>query len=384
MTTVSAPGCQPAVAGGSKNKAHTGEIAWGEPCMGRGGCFYLCITPGYRTVGRPLVRIGLEIQLLPGGPSFKWIPECVNTQEPATKARMRGLDCTSDGDLIIDLVRAPSKEPSVNTLSLDKQIQVLNMLVEGNSIRSIERMTGIHRDTIMRLGARAGTQCAHLLDMKLHNLAVEEIEVDELWCYVQKKQKRVTWKDNPREVGDQWVFVAIDPNTKLIPSFIVGKRSPENALALMRDLQWRTTRRFQLTTDGYRPYINAVEKTFAGGVDYTQLIKVYTGDEKTRERYSPSDFVKSIPTRITGTPDPDKVSTSRVERQNLTMRMSIRRFTRLTNAFSKRLGNLKAAVALHFAHYNFMRVHKSIRVTPAMQAGLTDHIWSWEELLESA
>lgn len=272
----------------------------------------------------------------------------------------------------------------MNCLSMDKRIQILNCLVEGNSIRSIERITGVHRDTIMRLGVSVGSVCRKLLDEKLINLRAESVECDEIWCYVGKKQKHVKSTDDTREVGDQYVFVAMDADTKLIPSYIVGKRSGENALHLMRDIQWRVNNRFQLTTDGYRPYFDAVERTFGRDVDYSQLVKVYSGDEKTRERYSPSEITHAISTPIMGNPKPERISTSYIERQNLTMRMQMRRFTRLTNAFSKKLANLKAAVALHFAHYNFMRVHKTLRVTPAMQAGLTDHIWTWDELLGAA
>ncbi len=272
----------------------------------------------------------------------------------------------------------------MNTLSLQKKIQVITALIEGNSIRSTERMTGIHRDTIMRVLVSAGSVCARLLDQKLMNLRVEEIEVDEIWCYVQKKQKHVTPSENQREVGDQWVFVAIDPNTKLVTSFLVGKRTGETATQFMRDLQFRVNGRFQLTTDGFKPYLVAVEKTFGHAIDYAQLVKIYSGDSDARGRYSSSEVIEAIPTPIMGNPKSSRICTSYVERQNLTMRMQMRRFTRLTNAFSKKLANLKAAVALHFAHYNLMRVHKSIRVTPAMQAGITDHIWTWEEVLATA
>ncbi len=269
----------------------------------------------------------------------------------------------------------------MNCLKLEKKIQILNALVEGVSIRSIERMFGTHRDTIMRILVDAGSKCGKLLDEKLTNLHVDEVECDEIWCYVGKKQKHVKSNENHREVGDQYVFVAMDANTKLVPSFIVGKRNGENALQLMRDLQFRVNNRFQLTTDGYRPYLEAVERTFGRNVDFAQLVKIYSGDEKTRERYSPSEIVEAIPMPIMGDPKPERISTSYIERQNLTMRMQMRRFTRLTNAFSKKLANLKAAVALHFAHYNFMRVHRSLRVTPAMQAGIADHVWTWGELL---
>ena len=269
----------------------------------------------------------------------------------------------------------------MNILPIEKKIQILNCLVEGNSIRSTERMTGVHRDTIMRLLCKVGLHCAAIMDEKITDLEVKQIQVDEIFCYVQKKQKRVTENDDPLTVGDQYIFVAIDADTKLVPSFTVGKRNYENAEAIMKDLQWRIKNRFQLTTDGFRVYPEAVERAFGSNVDFSQLVKVYSGDEAKRERYSPSDFVSSYKTPIMGDPDLEKTSTSYVERQNLTMRMQMRRLTRLTNAFSKKLSNLIAAVALHFAHYNFIRVHRTLKTTPAMAAGITDHIWTWEELL---
>jgi IS1 family transposase len=267
----------------------------------------------------------------------------------------------------------------VNTLSQEKQTQVLSLLVEGVSVRSIERVTGVHRDTIVRLLGRAGDVCARLMDEKLTDLNCEEVEVDELWGYVGKKQKNVRSTDNQREVGDQYVFVAMDAQSKVVCSYLVGKRSAENAVQLMRDLQYRMAKRITLTTDGFTPYVEAVEKSFGAAVDFSQLVKTYSGDERTRERYSPSEFVRSYQTQIVG--KSKRVSTSYIERQNLTIRIQMRRFTRLTNAFSKKLASMKAAVALHFAHYNFMRVHRSLRVTPAMEAGLTDHVWTWGELL---
>ena len=269
----------------------------------------------------------------------------------------------------------------MNCLSQDRKIQVLSCLVEGNSIRSTERMTGIHRDTIMRLANKTGFDCMRLLDEKIKDLTVRQIQVDELWSFVGKKQKRVNGDYNATEIGDQYIFVALDADTKLIPSFMVGKRLGEIALLLMRDLQWRVKNRFQLTTDGFRAYIDAVERTFGSEIDYSQLVKVYSGDEAARERYSPSEIIGAFPTPIMGRPDPEKISTSHVERQNLTMRMQMRRLTRLTNGFSKKLANLKAAVGLHIAHYNFVRVHGTLKTTPAMAAGITDHIWTWEELL---
>jgi len=271
----------------------------------------------------------------------------------------------------------------MNCLPFEKKIQVLNCLVEGNSIRSTERISGVHRDTIMRLMVSTSLRCMKVMDEKIKNLSVKQIQVDEIWGYVAKKQKRIKETDSSYEVGDQYIFAAIDADTKLIPSFMVGKRTAENAVLLMRDLQWRIAGRFQLTTDGFRPYVEAVETTFGANVDFSQLVKVYSGDEKTRERYSPSEITGEYKTPIMGEPDWEKISTSYIERQNLTMRMQMRRLTRLTNGFSKKLTNLKAAVALHFAHYNFLRVHRTLKTTPAMAAGITNHIWTWAELLSN-
>jgi IS1 family transposase len=271
----------------------------------------------------------------------------------------------------------------MNTVPMERRIQILSALVEGNSIRSIERMTGTHRDTIMRLLQSTGQDCFNLLDRRMRNIQTERIQIDEAWTYVRMKQKQATANaiQSP-EVGDQYIFVALDADTKLIPSFWVGKRTSQNALHFLNDLRWRVeTERFQLTSDGFEPYRPGVESVFGIDVDYSQLVKIYAGQEAGRERYSPSPFVTAFKTPIVGNPDPNHISTSYVERQNLTLRMSLRRMTRLTNAFSKKLTSLKAALALHFAHYNFLRIHRTLRATPAMAAGLTDHIWEWSELL---
>ena len=273
----------------------------------------------------------------------------------------------------------------MNALSMERKIQVLNALVEGHSIRSIERMTGTNRNTTMTLLKSVGQHCYALLDQRMQNIQTKRVQVDELWTFVQKKQKQANLDEvrNP-DVGDQYIFVALDADTKLIPSFLIGKRTAENTRHFLRDLQWRiATERFQLTTDGFDPYRTAVEEVFGIGLDYSQLIKVYQPGEANRERYSPSPVLTAVKTPITGNPDHAHISTSFVERQNLTLRMSLRRLTRLTNAFSKKLSHLKAALALHFAHYNFIRVHKTLRITPAMAAGITDHVWGWEELLTS-
>ena len=267
-------------------------------------------------------------------------------------------------------------------LQMEKATAILKLLVEGMSLRSIERVTGVHRDTIMRLLILAGERCAVLLDSRMRNVRASRIQADEIWCYVAKKDKHVR-VDDPDEYGNQWVFIAMDPQTKLVPSFVIGKRTKETTYAFLLDLKERLVdARFQLTTDGFHFYERGVEDVFGGTVDFAQLVKLF-GDvgQHGNERYSPSPITEVISKIRDGRPDPEHICTSHVERQNLTMRMQIRRFTRLTNAFSKKLANLKAACALHFAFYNFCRVHASLRVTPAMQAGIANHVWSLGELL---
>jgi len=276
------------------------------------------------------------------------------------------------------------KETLMNILNLDKQIAILSVLVEGNSIRSTERMTQTHRDTIMRLLRRIGDHCQRLMDHHLRGLQSQHLQVDEIWTFVQKKQAQLTEDEyQNRELGDQYVFVAIDAETKLIPTFLVGKRDRQTALQFLITLQKQLAQhgRIQLMTDGLLAYRDAVELTFGAEIDYAQAVKLYASVDAGDGRYSPPRVSEVVKTVIMGNPDHHYISTSYVERQNLTMRMAMRRFTRLTNAFSKKLANLKAALALHFAHYNFMRVHRTLRVTPAMEAGIANHVWKWEELL---
>jgi len=272
----------------------------------------------------------------------------------------------------------------MNTLSAEKKLAVLSGLVEGNSIRSISRMTDVDRNTINSLLLRTGERCAALLDERMRQLPCRRLQCDEIWTFVGKKARHVR-EDDPAEFGDQWVYVALDADSKLIPAYYVGKRSSENTQAFMRDVWQRIAdHRVQLTTDAFIFYTKAVEASFGGDADYAQLKKLF-GDygQHGNERYSPGPITEVISRTISGVPDPAHVSTSFVERQNLTIRMQMRRFTRLTNAFSKKLANLKAACALHFAHYNFSRVHSSLRVTPAMAAGLTNEIWPLDRLLEA-
>jgi IS1 family transposase len=267
-------------------------------------------------------------------------------------------------------------------ISLDKATMILKLLVEGTSVRSIERVTQVHRDTILRLLILAGERCSRLLDEKMRGLKCNFIECDEIWTFCFKKQRRVR-KADPAEFGDQWVFVALDAETKLVPSFCIGKRSAGTTAAFIDDLSQRIENRPQITTDGFRFYVNAVERSFGADVDFAQLVKLYGdyGQHDHAAKYSPSPIIEVISKVRQGNPDADHISTSYVERQNLTMRMQMRRFTRLTNAFSKKLENLKAAIALHFAFYNFCRVHKTLRVTPCMEAKITDHVWNMTELL---
>lgn len=270
----------------------------------------------------------------------------------------------------------------MNRTPLARRTQIISALVEGNSIRSTERMTGTHRDTIMRLLVEVGTGCAAIMDEQMRELDCRRIEVDEIWAYVGKKQRQVTKDDDPSRVGDMWTFVALDPETKLVPVHRVGKRTSETAIAFMNDLSERLTNRVQLSSDGLSTYVEAVETAFGADVDYGQIVKFYDADPVGAGRYSPPHVVRTEKKVIAGRPDQSRVSTSLVERQNLTMRMSMRRFTRLTNAFSKKRENLEAAVNLHFAHYNFVRLHKSLRTTPAMAAGVSDNLWSIEKLVE--
>ncbi len=267
-------------------------------------------------------------------------------------------------------------------IPMDIACRALQCLLEGCSIRSTERLTGVNRNTIMALLLWAGERCEALMRRKLHSVTAQRIQADEIWTYVAKKEKHTTLEDG-ETIGDQYVFVGMDADTKLVISWIVGKRSIANTHAFMRELYGRLAwgSHPQLTTDGWGPYVDAVDRTLGhDGVDFAQLIKVYGLPSESERRYSPPRFVEAVSKPIFGNPDPEHISTSYIERQNLTMRMQMRRFTRLTNAFSKRLRHLKAAIALHFAYYDFCRVHSSLRVTPAMEAGIADHVWSLEEI----
>lgn len=270
----------------------------------------------------------------------------------------------------------------MNKLKSEKKQAVISALVEGNSIRSVERMTGIHRDTIMRLMLRVGAGCETLMDETMRDLSCQHVQVDEIWGYIAKKQRHIREGEDSRQIGDVWTFVALDPDSKLVPVYRVGKRTRPEATAFLDDLASRLTNRVQLSSDALKAYVDACEHAFGPNVDYGQIVKSYEAEPIGPGRYSPPHVTSVSCRKISGNPDPRRICTSHVERANLTMRMQCRRLTRLTNAFSKKLDNFKAAMALHFAHYNFVRIHKTLHVTPAMAAGVTEELWSIPRLLE--
>jgi len=270
----------------------------------------------------------------------------------------------------------------MNRLTKDTRVRVVNSLVEGNSIRATVRMTGAAKNTVVKLLIELGRACAEYQDRVLRKLRCKRIQCDEIWSFCYAKEKNVPADKAGRfGFGDVWTWVAIDPDSKLVPSFMVGTRGAQTAQAFMDDLSGRLANRVQLTTDGHRVYLNAVENAFGSDVDYAMLVKLYGNDVEADTRYSPAECIGCQTVGIVGRPNPEHISTSHVERQNLTMRMKMRRFTRLTNAFSKKVENHVAAIALHYMHYNFSRVHQTLRVTPAMEAGIADHVWSIEEVV---
>jgi IS1 family transposase len=270
----------------------------------------------------------------------------------------------------------------MNRLSTDERAQILAALVEGNSVRSVCRMLGREKRTVTRLLVEVGTACYRYQDQVFRNLSCRRLECDEIWSFIGCKQKNVTKQmAEERVVGDAWVWVAIDAETKLVPCWLVGQRDPCSASAFIADLAQRLSHRVQLTTDGLKTYLTAVAESFGEDVDYAQLIKSYGPDPGEEKRYSPSICTGCEKVVRIGEPEMEFVSTSYIERQNLTMRMSMRRFTRLTNGFSKKIQNHEAAVALHYMYYNFVRIHQTLRVTPAMAAGISNHLWSWREVV---
>jgi IS1 family transposase len=270
-----------------------------------------------------------------------------------------------------------------NVLSTAKRVQIVSVLVEGCGIRATARMAGVSKDTVMKLWREIGTACIRYQDTTFRNLTCKRLQVDEIWSFVYAKAKNVpAEKAGQFGYGDVWTFTAIDADTKLMPSFLVGSRDAGCATEFMQDLAGRLANRVQLTTDGHAMYLSAVEDAFAGAIDFAQLVKVYGAAPSGPEtRYSPAECIGAQKHAVTGCPDAKHVSTSYVERANLTIRMSVRRFTRLTNAFSKKVENHTAAFGLFSAHYNLCRLHKTLRVTPAMAAGVESRVWEIEDLV---
>jgi IS1 family transposase len=270
----------------------------------------------------------------------------------------------------------------MNKLDNAKRAQIVAALVEGNSLRSVSRMTDVARNTISKLLVELGAACSDYMNKTLVDLPCERIQCDEIWAFVGAKQKNVTPELAAKgHAGDVWTWVAMDADSKLICSWMVGNRDAATARDFMLDLASRLSNRVQLTTDGFGAYLNAVDWAFSSKIDFAMLIKQYGETSEGQKRYSPAECVGCERKRITGKPDPKHISTSYIERQNLTMRMSMRRFTRLTNAFSKKIENHIASIAIHYMHYNFCRIHSSLRITPAMAAGISDYVWDIHELI---
>jgi IS1 family transposase len=271
-----------------------------------------------------------------------------------------------------------------NVLPKDKQIAVIGALAEGSSIRSIERLTGIHRDTIMRLGVRVGKGCEMLMDSKMQDLGCNYLQMDEVWGFIGKKERHCSVDDNP-ELGDVWTYCAIDSETKLVPSFKVGKRTLATTTEFVNDIASRMRNRVQISTDALHGYAAAIEQSFGADVDYGQIVKIYTHDsaQHPERKYSAPHFASAMRRAIAGSPEREFISTSHVERLNATTRLHVKRLSRLTLAFSKKLDNFKAAVGLHFAYYNFVRRHNTLRCTPAMAAGVEKDFWTVEQLVEA-
>jgi IS1 family transposase len=269
----------------------------------------------------------------------------------------------------------------MNCLTPEVRTRVVSCLVEGCSIRATVRMTGVAKNTIVKLLADLGCACAAYHNRTVRDLKVRRLQADEIWCFVGAKAKNVSKEKKQEGWGDIWTWVGIDADTKLVVSYLVGGRDGGWAREFMEDCASRIKNRVQITTDGHRVYLDAVENAFGADIDYAQLQKIYGAVNETETRYSPAKCIGCDMKVVSGDPDPKHVSTSYVERQNLTMRMQMRRFTRLTNGFSKKADNHRHMVALHYMFYNFCRVHQTLRCTPAMESGLTDHVWGIEELI---
>lgn len=267
----------------------------------------------------------------------------------------------------------------------DKAVEVLSLLTEGLSVSSVERITEVHHTTILKLLVQIGQRCEAFSIEQIKGVRVEDVQVDEIWSFIGKKElhKRPA-EAHDAGIGDSYCFVALERSTKLVLTWHVGRRTKVSTYQFLYKLRQATAPApYQLTSDGFRPYIEAVENVLPSYVSFGQLVKVYASPREGEARYSPPEVVGAIPTPIQGYPDPQRICTSHVERQNLTMRMQIRRLTRLTNAFSKKYENHRAALALYFCWYNFCRTHKTLRTTPAMASGVTDRVWTMRELLEA-
>jgi IS1 family transposase/transposase-like protein len=278
-------------------------------------------------------------------------------------------------------------EPHARTLDSmyipwDKALLAVQLLLEGNSVLSTSRITGLDKNTIMRVLVLAGAKAEKVSEEMIRNVPVKDVEADEIWSFIGKKEKAVKANDAPT-FGDAYTFVGIERTRKLVLAWHLGRRTTRDTEAFVEKLNEATAGEFQITTDGFKAYVDAVHMSLGTRVDFAQLIKVYAASPEGEHRYSPSEVVSTEVVPVIGNPNPDKICTSHVERQNLTMRMQIRRFTRLTNAFSKKWENHYAALSLYFAYYNFVRIHSTLRVTPAMESGLTDHVWTLMELLSA-
>lgn len=282
---------------------------------------------------------------------------------------------------MLDRTSISCQSSSMNRLNIQKRAQILGMLVEGNSLRATSRMADVSINTVTKLLVDMGCATADYQYKTLRNLPCKRVQVDEIWAFCYAKKKNVeTAKAAPEGAGDVWTWTAICADTKLAASWMVGGRDSDTGYEFIKDLSERMTNRIQLTSDGWKVYEGAVEQVFGDNIDYAMLHKIYGSSSEGQKRYSPAECVGCVKKNIKGNPDQNHVNTSFVERQNLTMRMSMRRFTRLTNGFSKKVENHMHAVSVHFMYYNFGRVHKTLRVTPAMAASVTDHVWSLEEI----
>ena len=281
---------------------------------------------------------------------------------------------------------ATFSEPQVkplgpHTTDLGKATEIISLMVEGMSVRAISRITGADKNTILSLLLTVGDKFRRIFDSRIRDVRPHYVQLDETWSFVHTKEKHLSEGD-PGEWGDAYTWLALDAQSKLIISYLVGKRDGLSALEFIGDFSHRVRGRLQVTSDGFKPYIGAMEEYFGADVDFAQLVKVYgTPDNAGPDWYGPPQVIAAVPTPVTGKPDFAHICTSHVERANLTVRMQLRRFTRLTNGFSKKLSHLKAAVSIFATWYNFVRIHQTIRVTPAMEAGITSHVWELEELL---